>query len=37
VLEKVFEKNDYDETFSKEEIEFIDELIARHLEKHKKK
>jgi metal-responsive CopG/Arc/MetJ family transcriptional regulator len=28
IREKIFEKNEYDETFSKEEVELVDELIA---------
>jgi len=31
IREKVFDKNEYDETFSDEEIELIDELIATSL------
>jgi hypothetical protein len=33
IREKVFDKNEYDETFSDEEIELIDELIAVSLKK----
>ncbi len=33
IREKVFDKNEYDETFSKEEIELIDELIASSIKK----
>ncbi|MCD4759857.1 hypothetical protein K8R33_03140 [archaeon] len=33
IREKVFEKNEYDETFSNEEIELIDELILLSIKK----
>lgn len=33
IREKVFDKNEYDETFSDAEIELIDELIAVSLKK----
>ena len=33
IREKVFEKNEYDESFSKEEINIIDELISKSIEK----
>jgi len=31
--EKIFDKNEYDETFSNKEIELIDALIKKELEK----
>lgn len=31
--EKIFEKNDYDENFSKEEVQLIDELISLSVKK----
>jgi len=33
IREKVFEKNEYDETFSKEEIELVDSLISLSIKK----
>ena len=33
IREKIFEKNEYDETFSKEEIELIDSLISLSIKK----
>lgn len=33
IREKVFEKNEYDENFSKEEIELIDSLISLSVKK----
>ncbi|MDP3918514.1 MAG: hypothetical protein Q8Q35_01235 [Nanoarchaeota archaeon] len=33
IREKVFEKNEYDETFSEKEIELIDELIVQTIKK----
>jgi len=33
--EKVFERNEYDESFNEEEIKLIDELIKTSLEKKK--
>jgi len=33
--EKIFDKNEYDETFSKEEVELIDELISTSIKKRK--
>ena len=33
--EKVFDKNEYDETFLSEEIELVDELIALSIKKGK--
>ncbi|MBU1975840.1 MAG: hypothetical protein KKG59_05540 [Nanoarchaeota archaeon] len=31
--EKIFERNEYDETFSKEEIEMIDKVISESIKK----
>ena len=33
--EKIFEKNSYDENFSSEEINFIDSLVEKSIEKGK--
>jgi hypothetical protein len=33
IREKIFEKNEYDENFSKEEIELIDKLISLSVKK----
>ena len=33
IREKIFEKNEYDETFSKEEIELINSLISLSIKK----
>jgi|TARA_Y100000310_G_scaffold150983_1_gene150486 hypothetical protein len=33
--EKIFERNEYDETFSEEEIKIVDQLIKTSLEKKK--
>lgn len=33
--EKIFERDEYDETFSKEEIKLVDELIRTSIEKRK--
>ncbi|MBN2127018.1 MAG: hypothetical protein JW703_01335 [Candidatus Diapherotrites archaeon] len=33
--EKLFEKNEYDESFSEKEIELIDELIEKSIKKKK--
>ncbi|MEW6062921.1 MAG: hypothetical protein AB1571_00930 [Nanoarchaeota archaeon] len=35
IREKIFEKNEYDETFSEDEIKLIDELIKTSIEKKK--
>ena len=35
IREKVFEKNEFDETFTKEEIELIDILIKRSIKNKK--
>jgi hypothetical protein len=34
IREKVFENNDYDENFSKEEVELIDKLISVSVKKN---
>ncbi len=33
IREKVFEKNEYDENFSKEEVELVDSLISMSIKK----
>jgi hypothetical protein len=35
IREKVFERNEYDENFSKEEVDLVDQLIIQSVNKNK--